>query len=189
MRHRLIVFSLWLIPACTPGAPAAAPNCPPAVQREEPKVTEAPKTPAATALDPELAPYAFLLGDWEGLSADQELGAFSFETQVQGHVMVRHNKARVKEGMHEDLLTMYATLQGEVRALYVDNENHVIQYAVSATENPKGAVFVSDEVPGAGRFRLAYELQADGSVRGSFQIAPPGKTEFRGYLAWTAKKK
>jgi len=43
---------------------------------------------------------------------------------------------------------------------------------------------------GAPRFRLNYELGADGLLKGEFAIAPPGKPEaFAQYLVWQSRKK
>lgn len=76
-----------------------------------------------------------------------------------------------------------------LRALYVDNENHVIQYSVTTADDPKTAVFLSDEAPGAPRFRLTYRMKSDGILAIVFDIAPPGAKDFKTYLEGSARKK
>jgi len=40
------------------------------------------------------------------------------------------------------------------------------------------------------RYRLSYAKLKDGTLRGRFEIAPPGQPEaFKTYLEWTARKK
>jgi hypothetical protein len=49
---------------------------------------------------------------------------------------------------------------------------------------------VSDAANAAPTFRLSYTRKADGTLDGSFEIAPPGKPDtFQPYLSWTARRK
>ncbi len=151
-------------------------------------------TPAATA--PALAagwePLAFLAGDWEGAGTGApgaSKGAFSFAPQVQGNGLLRRSTNDSPSGHHEDVMLVYRNPDGAFRALYVDNERHVIQYAVKATAEPKGAVFLSDEVAGMPRFRLTYKLRPDGTVAITFELAPPGSPAFKTYTEGVAKKR
>lgn len=191
-RYHLLLSSLLFASGCMPQATAATPNCPPEATAPTTSTSStAPNEPRASdkpTLDIELAQYAFLLGQWETVSGGAH-GPFSFEPDVAGRVIVRHHPTPTTGNVHEDLLTIYLTEKGDVRALYVDKWGHVIEYAVSVTDNPKSVEFVSKADPGQTRYRLAYELLADGSIRGRSQTAPPGKTEFSGYMEWTAKKK
>jgi hypothetical protein len=153
--------------------------------------TDSIKTASAQLTD-ELAPLAFLIGTWEGVgsgSPGASAGEFSFESQVQGHVLVRHNMSDSPSGHHEDVMLLYAAPRVGLRAIYVDNEDHVINYAVSLSEEPKGAVFLSDNVPGMPRFRLSYRVKPDGTVGILFEMAPPGTTEFKVYLEGTGRKR
>jgi hypothetical protein len=82
-------------------------------------------------------------------------------------------------------MTIY--VEGDsVRALYVDNEGHVIRY-VSPTTGDAGAssaVLVSDPSQQGPAFRLTYVPTAEGAVAGTFEIARPGSTDFKAYLSW-----
>lgn len=145
-----------------------------------------------------LEPLRFLLGAWqaEGSGAPGAAsGEFTFAATVQGRVLVRASEARYPAAgerpasRHEDLMVVYATEAGELRADYHDSEGHVIRYAGSVPA-PNAVTFVSEAATGAPRFRLGYQLRADGVLAGRFEIAPPGTPEaFAPYLAWTARRK
>lgn len=81
------------------------------------------------------------------------------------------------------------SIRDEYVVVSKDNENHVIQYSVTTTDDPKSAVFLSDEAPGTPRFRLTYRMKPDGAVAIVFDIAPPGAQEFKTYLEGAARKK
>jgi hypothetical protein len=143
-------------------------------------------------------PYAsvgFLMGDWiaDGPAAAGS-GHFEFTPDVQGNVVVRRNHAEYPSAgdrpvaNHDDLMVIYRE-GGATRAIYFDNEGHVIRYAVEPAGT--GAVtFLSEAVAGAPRYRLSYRKLPDGRVGGKFEVAPPGKAEeFKTYLEWTAKRK
>jgi hypothetical protein len=106
-----------------------------------------------------------------------------------GRVIIRRNFAETPKGRHEDIMMMFAGTQGNVRAVYADNEGHGFDYAVTGTDDAKSAVFVSGDTPGAPRFRLSYRLLGDASITGRFEMQPPGATEFKPYLDWTMRKK
>jgi hypothetical protein len=87
--------------------------------------------------------------------------------------------------VHEDLLVIYTGPKpGEARALYVDNEDHVIQYLATWSADGKTLTFVSDVTPGAPRFRMTCRIQStDGHVL-DFDIAPPGSPDaFKPYVS------
>jgi hypothetical protein len=136
------------------------------------------------------APLSFLIGDWEGAGSGkpgESVGRFNLKPDLQGHVLVRRSTADTQNGHHEDLMVIYPSEHG-FRAVYLDNEDHVINYAVTATDSPKSAVFLSDEVPGAPRFRLTYRANADGSVGVVFDIASPVSKEFKTYTQGVVRK-
>ena len=85
---------------------------------------------------------------------------------------------------------LYVYQEGEnqpLRAIYFDNEGHVIHYAVS-TPDASTVIFISEASPSGPQFRLAYELK--GSVmRGKFQMRMPGQAEWKSYLEWSGAKK
>jgi hypothetical protein len=135
-----------------------------------------------------LKPLAFLEGSW---GAKTELGAtssgtYTFAKELAGHILARHSVPASCNGPagfncgHTDLLFIYP--DGEaLKAIYFDNEGHVIHYTVS-TPSPTTAVFLSDQ------FRLSYELK-DGVLSGKFQMRMSGQTEWKSYLEWSGPKK
>jgi hypothetical protein len=144
-----------------------------------------------------LDPLSFLLGTWEGVGSGkpgEATGQATFAPGLQGRIMTRTSYAdtpatsTAPASRHDDLLIIYAAEDGRLRADYWDNEGHVIRYAVSVP-SARSAIFVSDIVTGAPRYRLTYQMGADGALRGTFAVAPPGKPEdFAQYLAWDSRK-
>jgi hypothetical protein len=75
------------------------------------------------------------------------------------------------------------------RAVYFDNEGHVIHYAVELAPERGTLVFLSDVIPGAPRFRFTYRLAAADRLGIAFDIAPPGNPEaFSPYIQATAQR-
>lgn len=154
----------------------------------------------AQAPAPSGDPYSalrFLMGEWVADGpASAGSGHFEFTPDVQGNVVVRRNHADYPAAngrpasTHDDLLVIYREGTPAVtRAIYFDNEGHVIRYAVESG-SPDAVTFVSEVAAGTPRFRLSYAKLADGRLSGKFEIAPPGKPEeFKPYLEWTAKWK
>src|SRR5215831_7558904 len=99
----------------------------------------APWTTAEEKSDP-WAAYRFLLGEWVGEGdgkPGQGSGGFSFATELDGKVLVRKNRNHIPAAngrpaaTHEDLLVVYRGTDGKRnKAIYFDNEDHVIQYDV-----------------------------------------------------------
>ncbi len=141
------------------------------------------------------APLRFLLGEWEGEgsgSPGEGSGSFSLRLELGGRALLRRNRAdypATKErpaSHHEDLMAIFPE-GGVLRALYLDNEGHVIHYEV--TGGPGKAVFLSEAGPGP-RFRLTYEGEGPDALRLRFEIAPPGKPEaFAPYLAARVRRR
>jgi hypothetical protein len=67
-----------------------------------------------------------------------------------------------------------------LRAIYFDNEGHVINYSVSAPA-PGNVIFLSDPAVPGPQFRLTYALK-DGVMSGKFQMHMPGQNDWRSYL-------
>ena len=87
---------------------------------------------------------------------------------------------------HDDVMILFSVPGAGVRADYYDSEGHVIRYDVRSPA-PGEAVFLSDATAGAPRFRLRYRLDA-GTLKGEFEIAPPGSEAFQRYLTWESRK-
>jgi hypothetical protein len=134
----------------------------------------------------------FLLGKWTASGGGQPgtgQGAFSFQAELNNSIIVRHNFAEYASGSpaiarHDDLMIVY--LEGAPRAIYFDSEGHVIRYAVKIP-GPDAVVFESDGTQPGPRFRLSYKLEGQ-SLNGKFEMAEPGKTEFKPYLSWSSVK-
>ncbi len=131
-----------------------------------------------------------LLGTWVA-EADPRTpgvtGRASFSRELGDRVVVRKNHASspARDGKpaytHDDLMVIF-TEDGRLRAEYFDNEGHVIRYEVQAPSADR-LVFLSDARAGAPRFRLTYVWPAKGTLEVTFEIAPPGATEFRPYIS------
>ena len=87
----------------------------------------------------------FLLGQWTGEGSGQPgqgKGGFSFAPELEGKVLVRRNVNEIATGpgrpptVHEDLMVVYPAEKGQpLRAIYFDNEGHVISYTVHPSED------------------------------------------------------
>jgi hypothetical protein len=144
-------------------------------------------------------PYDFLIGEWAGEGSGEPgkgSGVFSFSWDLQKKVLVRRNRAEIPAAQgrpassHEDLMVIY---QGEgggsKRAIYFDNEGHVINYVATVSEDQQTFTFLSDATPGAPRFRLSYTKEKNDAVQIKFEIAPPGKPDgFKTYLEGKARR-
>src|SRR5215831_7766048 len=154
---------------------------------------------AAQAKDP-WAPLSFLLGSWSGKGSgkpgDVAAGTASFSFDLKKNVIVRKNRAEIaaKPGatdgsVHEDLLIIYQQpAGGHFKAIYFDDEGHVINYSVSFPDKQVGAVFESDAMGPGPRFRLTYTLAKNGDVETTFSIAPPGG-DYKPYVSGVMTKR
>jgi len=145
-----------------------------------------------------LQPLRFLVGSWdaktEGGSAQaQGAGEYSFQLELQGHVLARHSSYADCQGpaafncQHGDLLYVYPdTRAGFFKAIYFDNEGHVIHYDVTSP-SPGVALFLSEPTASGPQFRLRYELK-DGTMTGRFELRMPGQADFSPYLQWSGRQ-
>jgi hypothetical protein len=158
------------------------------------------------------ASFQFLIGDWVGEGSGQPgqgEGRFSLKPDLEGKILVRRNHASYPaQGgrppvSHDDLMVIYPGEKESARAIYFDNEGHVIHYTVTSggrilitpTRNvagliTPGLVFLSESQPSGPRFRLSYTQEKAGLVSIKFEIAPPGKPdEFKTYLEGKVRRK
>jgi hypothetical protein len=141
-----------------------------------------------------LAPLRFLIGEWRAIdNTPGESGGFAFTLSVQNHVMTRTNYAVYEANAthpasrHDDLMVIYAE-GGALKALYFDNEGHVIHYDVSSRRD-REVVFHAAPTAGDPGYRLSYVLMPEGLLKGQFEVSPPGDREaFKPYLTWTARR-
>jgi hypothetical protein len=155
------------------------------------------ETPGPAADDPWKA-VAFLEGTWgataRGNPGVAVAGTYTFARELRDHVLARHSTSNSActgpatfDCEHADVFYIYEEASGQpLKAIYLDNEGHVIHYAVSST-GAGTAVFLSDVSRPGPQFRLIYELK--GSVMtGKFQIRPPGQSDWKSYLEWSGAK-
>ena len=177
---RVAVWTLLLLAVIGTGAAAAQPA----------------QQPAAPTLGPQ---WRVLIGEWTGDGGGQPgsaTGRTSYRFDVGDHAIIRRNHADVAAtggrpaSVHEDLLVIYAgSKPGEAKALYVDNEDHVINYTAVWSADGKTLTFVSDVIPGAPRFRMVYKIQSADSHVLDFEIAPPGAPDaFKLYVSGALKR-
>jgi hypothetical protein len=121
------------------------------------------------------------------------MGAFSFDAELDRHILVRHNYAQYDKGAeagtrHDDLLIVYLETASEgPRAIYFDSEGHVIRYRVTAPKRDS-VVFESDGSQPGPRYRLSYALTG-ATLAGTFEIADSSAAPYKTYLTWTAARK
>lgn len=142
--------------------------------------------------------WQFLLGQWtaegEGRPG-QSAGTFSFILELQGKILVRRNRADYPATKdrpafsHEDLMVIYPETPAQgTRAIYFDNEGHVIHYAVKFSESGNRVTFSSDPMPSGPRFRLTYTRGKGGAMATKFEIAPAEKPDsFSTYVEGIAR--
>lgn len=140
-------------------------------------------------------PLQFLAGHWTGEGSGQPgqgAGSFSFASDVQGKVLVRKSFAEYPPAngkpafRHDDLMVVYRDeTSRDFRAIYFDNEDHVIQYWVKPADGV--VVFQSQGPRTAPRYRLTYTSAGADRLKIQFEIAPPGK-DFVPYIEATAHR-
>ena len=143
--------------------------------------------------------WYFLLGEWVGTGNGQPgqgTGGFTFKPDLQQHVLVRTNRAEYPAAKerpaykHDDLMVIYhETAASPLRAIYFDNEGHVIHYAVRIDAADETAIFLSESEAGTPGYRLSYVGKTADTVNIKFEVAPPDKPEqFQTYIEATAKR-
>jgi hypothetical protein len=142
--------------------------------------------------------YHFLIGEWVGEGGGdpgQGAGDFSFSFDLQNRIIIRKSFAEypaVKDQpafRHDDLMVM-SQENNSTRAMYWDNEGHVINYTVEFSKDTNSVIFLSELVPSAPHFRLTCTKSENNTVKILFEIAPPGKPDsFTKYIEATAHRK
>jgi hypothetical protein len=146
------------------------------------------------------APWQFLMGRWAAESngkPGEGKGTFSFTLELQGKILVRRSNLVYPAtgghaaSSHDDLMVIYPESGGAPnRAIYFDNEGHVIHYVATFSEQGKTLTFLGRATPQAARYRLTYRQTEDGLLKVKFEIAPPGKPGvFATYVEGAAYRK
>ena len=141
----------------------------------------------------------FLIGTWDAKTVGGSAGAagsgtYSFQLELRDRILARHTSSAGCKGPtsfdceHGDLLYVYQDAAGQpYRAIYFDNEGHVIHYDVSIPSSSSVVFLSSPSQPGP-QYRLSYELKG-ATMFGKFQMRAPGQAEFVSYLEWSGEKK
>lgn len=142
--------------------------------------------------------YNFLIGEWIGDGSGapgQGSGSFTFSFDLQHRLLVRksHTDFPAAAGRpafsHDDLMIIYQENE-KTKAVYWDNEGHIINYTAEFSQDKSKLYFTSEIIPASPRFRLVYEKLADGRINNVFQIASPGTPDqFAKYIEGVVKKK
>jgi hypothetical protein len=142
---------------------------------------------------------SFLEQNWEantnGYGGVKSTGTYTFRRELGGHILARRSTSDVTckgptdfDCGHGDMLYVYQDAPGQpLKAIYFDNEGHVIHYDVT-TPGATSVVFLSEADRPGPQFRLSYELK-DSVMYGKFQSRMPGQTEWRSYLEWSGAKR
>ena len=135
--------------------------------------------------------WNFLIGEWVGEGNGQPgqgRGSFTFLNDLDGKILVRKNHTEFPAtnerpaSTHNDLLYIYPDYTGiPSKAIYFDNEGHVINYTITYSEN--SIAFTSDIIPNAPRFRLSYISLGKDIVNVKFEFAAPqSPNDFKVYI-------
>ncbi len=144
-------------------------------------------------------PLQFLVGKWtgEGTGAPGEgTGGFSFTWDLGQKILVRRNHADYPATndrpafTHLDFMVIYGDAAGKtLKAIYFDNERHVINYSVLVQEGGDRVQFISDAIPSVPRYRFTYIKAGVNALKLKFEIAPPGKPDsFATYIEASARR-
>ena len=143
---------------------------------------EAQAQPATTAA--KFGPqWRLLIGAWVGEgAAGGGSGKCSFRFDLSEHIIVRTTHAELPAsgaraaGAHDDFMVISpGATEAQGRAMYWDNEGHVIEYAASWSADGNTLTFLSKAGPGP-QFRLIYKKVDADTLKVSFEMAPPGQS-------------
>ncbi len=142
--------------------------------------------------------WKFLLGEWEGGHTGDPgagTGTFSFAFDLDENILVRKSRTvfpptKERAGYaHDDLIIVYCELTGEKRAIYFDNEQHIIHYAARVSADQNTITLESDPLPAQPQFRFTYTRLGEDQVDARFEMTPPGQPgAFFTYLEGTARR-
>ena len=89
--------------------------------------------------------------------------------------------------IHDDLMIIYLDYSGNPsKAIYFDNENHVINYSITYADN--SIILTSDKIPHVPVFRLTYTLLDNETIDTKFEMSNDGE-KFMTYIEGKSKKK
>jgi hypothetical protein len=138
--------------------------------------------------------WSWLMGEWEGEGSGQPGsggGSFSFRKDLDNKILMRTNHSDYPATNdrpainHNDIMIIYPG-SNSTRAIYFDNEGHVINYAITLSN--KAVTFISDRIQNMPVFKLSYSLVNPQSVIIKFEMSQDGET-FKTYLEGSASKR
>jgi hypothetical protein len=141
----------------------------------------------------------FLIGSWSSPVSGQPgqgiSGSTTFSYDLDKKVIVRKSRAefapepgKAKGLVHDDLLIIYQQPnESQFRAVYFDNEGHIIHYTLAFLEKQPGVVFESEASETSPRARLIYETAGKDTLVTEFLVAAPGG-ELLSHVKGTVKR-
>jgi hypothetical protein len=132
--------------------------------------------------------WSWLVGDWKGEGSGQPgqgSGNFSLQFDLNKKILVRKNHSEYPAAagkpaaVHDDLMIVYPESGTSNKAIYFDNEGHVIHYTASFAD--KSITLLSAKAPNQPVFRLTYTQVDSKTVSIRFEMSQDGTT-FRTYL-------
>jgi hypothetical protein len=141
-------------------------------------------SPAESGIDPWKS-MQFLIGTWDartegGSAAAAGAGTYAFQPELRNHVLVRHSSSEKCKGpadydcKHADLLFIYQEAPDQsFKAIYFDNEGHVIHYDVSVP-TPTTVIMLSEPSRPARSSALSMNSR-EPPCMGSSRCARPDK--------------
>jgi hypothetical protein len=139
--------------------------------------------------------WNWLIGNWKGQGSGQPgqgVGVFSFSFSLDKKIIERKSHSEYTETqdkpkvVHDDLMIVYPDPSGiPSKAIYFDNEGHIINYAVSYSG--KSIIMQSSKEPNMPIFRLTYTDLGKKTVNTKFEMSPDGQ-KFMVYIEGDSKK-
>jgi hypothetical protein len=143
--------------------------------------------------------WSALVGEWAGEGTGNPgngAGTSSFQFDLQKQVLVRRSHSEYPAAgsrpatVHDDMMVIYPGSGEESRAIYFDNEGHVIEYTATWTSGAETLTFLSKPTAGAPQFRLIYKKVDAQTLTVAFEMAPPGQAgAFKPYVSGRLKRK
>jgi hypothetical protein len=140
--------------------------------------------------------FDYLIGNWKGEGSGnpgQGEGSFSFKFDLDKKILIRTNHSEYPatndkpKTTHDDLMIVYLDFSGRpTKAIYFDNEGHVINYSVTYLNN-SDIEFTSEKISNIPVFRLTYSQIDSKSVNVKFEMSQDGE-EFITYVEGKCNK-
>lgn len=139
--------------------------------------------------------WSWLMGEWKGEGSGQTGqggGTFSFTYDLDKNIIVRKSHSEYPatvnkpEIIHDDLMIIYPdNKQESARAIYFDNEGHVINYLISFADS--SIILESCKEGNTPVFRLTYLQLENDMVNTKFEMSQDGH-KFMTYVEGKSKK-